>query len=113
MTARIVPLLPRHVRGFHAALDSVAREGRFLAMIEAPPLAAARRFVRNGTAAGSVQFVALVDEVVVGWCDISRLAWIAQRHSGTLGMGVIAPQRGRGVGRALLDATLARAARLA
>jgi len=109
MTARIVPLLPRHVRGFHAALDGVAREGRFLAMTEAPPLAAARRFIRNGVAAGSLQFVALIDDTVVGWCDISRLPHAAQRHSGTLGMGVVAAQRGRGIGRALLDATLARA----
>ena len=109
MTARIVPLLPRHARGFHAALDDVAREGRFLAMTEAPPLAAARRFIRNGVTAGSVQFVALVEETVVGWCDISRLTWSTRRHSGTLGMGVVAGQRGRGIGRALLDATLARA----
>ena len=109
MAVRIVPLLPRHVRGFHEALDSVAREGRFLAMIEAPPLDAARRFVRNGIATGSVQFVALVENTVVGWCDISRLAWITRRHSGTLGMGVIATQRGRGIGRSLLETTLARA----
>jgi hypothetical protein len=94
MTTRIVPLLPRHVRGFHAALDGIAREGRFLAMTEAPPLAAARRFIRNGVAAGSLQFVALIDDTVVGWCDISRLPHAAQRHSGTLGMGVVAAQRG-------------------
>ena len=80
MTARIIPMQSRHVRGFHEALDSVAREGRFIAMIEAPPLAAARRFVRNGAAAGSVQLVALVHEAVVGWCDISRFAWLTQRH---------------------------------
>jgi RimJ/RimL family protein N-acetyltransferase len=109
MTVRIVPLLPRHLRGFHAALDSVAREGRFLAMIEAPPLDATRRFLRNGTAAGSVQLVALVDDTVVGWCDVSRAAWNTRRHSGTLGMGVIASHRGRGIGRALLETTLARA----
>jgi hypothetical protein len=36
MQTMIVPLTPNLVRGFHAALDSVAREGRYLAMIEAP-----------------------------------------------------------------------------
>ena len=109
MSATIVPMLPRHVRGFHEALDSVARERRYLAMVEAPPLAAARRFIRNGIAGGSVLFVALVDGAVVGWCDVARLAWITQRHSGTLGMGLVAGHRGRGIGRALLAATLARA----
>jgi RimJ/RimL family protein N-acetyltransferase len=109
MSATIVPMLPRHVRGFHAALDSVAREGRYLALAEAPPLPAARRFIRNSIAGGSVLFVALVDDSVVGWCDVARLGWITQRHSGTLGMGVVAAHRGRGLGRALLAATLERA----
>ena len=109
MSATIVPMLPRHVRGFHAALDSVARERRYLAMVEAPPLAAARRIIRNGIAGGSVLFVALVDGVVVGWCDVARLVWSTQRHSGTLGMGLVAGHRGRGLGRALLAATLDRA----
>jgi RimJ/RimL family protein N-acetyltransferase len=108
MSVVIVPMLLRHARGFHAALDSVAREGRYLAMVEAPPLSTVRRFVRNGIASGSVQFVALVEGRVVGWCDVARLAWITQRHSGTLGLGVVAEHRGRRLGRALLAATLAR-----
>ena len=35
---RIVPITLEHVEGFHAALDAVSRERRWLAMVEAPPL---------------------------------------------------------------------------
>jgi RimJ/RimL family protein N-acetyltransferase len=109
MHAAIVPITPGLVRGFHAALDSVAREGRYLAMLEAPPLAAARAFVRNGAKMGSIHYVALVDDTVVGWCDVSRSRYPTQRHSGTLGMGIVDGHRGCGIGRDLLSATLAQA----
>ena len=106
MDAEIVPITPQLVRGFHAALDSVAREGRWLAMIEAPSLAAARSFVRNGAKTGAVHYVALVGRQVIGWCDVNRTRHAMQRHSGTLGMGIVAGFRGRGIGRALMTATL-------
>jgi len=107
MQTVIVPLTPNLVRGFHAALDSVAREGRYLAMLEAPPLDAARRFVRNGVKAGAIHYVALVDDQVIGWCDINRPVYPTQRHSGVLGMGIVSGHRARGVGNALLSASLA------
>jgi RimJ/RimL family protein N-acetyltransferase len=106
MQTMIVPMTPKLVRGFHAALDSVAREGRWLAMLEAPSLDAARRFVRNGAKAGAIHHVALVDDLVIGWCDVNRPPFPTQRHSGTLGMGIVEGHRGHGVGTALLAATL-------
>jgi RimJ/RimL family protein N-acetyltransferase len=107
MQIAIVPITPRLVRGFHAALDSVAREGRFLAMLEAPPLAAARSFVRNGARAGAIHNVAVAGRQVIGWCDVNRTRYATQRHSGTLGMGIVAGYRGQGIGGDLLATTLA------
>lgn len=106
MAHEIVPIRRRHVPGFHGVLDGVAREGRYLAMLEAPPLARVRRFVLDGLRTGRPQFVALDDEQVVGWCDVSRKEPEALRHSGVLGMGVARSHRGRGIGRDLLAATL-------
>ena len=106
MVHQIVPMQRRHVAGFHAVLDGVAREGRFLAMLEAPPLARVRRFVLDGLRVGRPQFVALADGQVVGWCDVSRKEYETLRHSGVLGMGVARSHRGRGIGRDLLAATL-------
>jgi len=110
MSIEIVPIERRHVAGFREVLDGVAREGRWLAFIEAPPLPRIRRFVLNGLRSGMTQFVAVDDGRVVGWCDINPKTHETLRHSGVLGMGVAASHRGLGVGSALLGATLAASA---
>jgi ribosomal protein S18 acetylase RimI-like enzyme len=105
----IVPIKREHIAGFREVLDGVARERRYLAFLEAPPLAGVRRFVLNGLRNGMTQFVAVDDGRVVAWCDVSPKTHATLRHSGVLGMGVAASHRGRGVGSALLQATLAAA----
>jgi ribosomal protein S18 acetylase RimI-like enzyme len=94
------------VPSFHRCLDAVARERRFLAMLEAPPLEQVRRFVTSGRQRGVVQFVAIFDGEVVGWCDIVPVPFEGFRHCGALGMGVLPRHRRRGIGRRLLEATL-------
>ena len=53
--------------------------------------------------------VALVDDAVVGWCDITPTSFEGMTHVGRLGMGVKAGFRGQGIGRGLLKAALNRA----
>ena len=106
---QVVPMSRKHVLGFHVALDSVAREGRYLAMLEAPPLSRIRRFVSNNLKEGAPQFVALVDGQVVGWCDVKPHTHQTLRHGGVLGMGIVREHRGRGLGGELLQETLAAA----
>lgn len=106
MSVEIVPIERRYVAGFREVLDGVAREGRWLAFLEAPSLPRIRRFVQNGLRQGMVQFVALDAGRVVGWCDVNPKSHETLRHSGVLGMGVAATHRGRGVGSALLRTTL-------
>jgi RimJ/RimL family protein N-acetyltransferase len=103
----VVPIAEPHIEGFRAAVDSVARELRYLAFLQAPPLEDARKFVRENIAARTPQLVALADGKVVGWCDALPKPRPALRHTGVLGLGVIEPYRGRGIGPALLEATLA------
>jgi len=110
MSVEIVPIERRHVAGFREVLDGVARERRWLAFLEAPPLSRVRRFVQNGLHNGMAQFVAVHEGRVVGWCDVNPRTHETLRHSGVLGMGVAAAHRGRGVGAALLRATLEAAA---
>jgi ribosomal protein S18 acetylase RimI-like enzyme len=114
MNHRIVPISEEYIEAFRAALDSVAREQRFLAFLEAPPLEAVKEFVLANILAGYSQFVAIADDAVVGWCDVLPKPRPALRHSGVLGIGVIDAYRGLGVGTALIDTTLhaARAAGL-
>lgn len=104
---RIVPIGRHHIAGFHAALDRVARERRHLAMLEAPSFVRTRRFVLDSLKAGAVHVVAVAGyDEVIGWCDLRPKATPTLRHSAVLGMGVVAPWRGVGVGTHLLGATL-------
>lgn len=103
----IVPIAEGHAEGFHAALDAVARERKYLSFLEAPPLEATRAFVRGNIALGNPQLVALSGGAVVGWCDITRKERPVHAHCGSLGMGLLAPFRNCGHGEALIRATVA------
>lgn len=109
MNIRIVPIAESHIPGFRACLDAVAREKRYLAQFEAPPLERMETFVRENIAADQSQFVALDGETVVGWADIILARAHAMTHCGYLGMGVAAGYRGKGIGRRLLEAAIAKA----
>lgn len=106
MRHRIVPIAEEHVEGFRAAVDSVAREERYLAMLEAPPLEVVQEFVRENVRCRHSQFVALDAGQVVGWCDIVPKPRVTLRHSGILGIGVVASHRQRGIGTDLIRAAL-------
>jgi putative acetyltransferase len=110
MAIEIRPIAIEHAAGFRACLDAVAREKRYLAQTEALPLERIEGFVRDSVANDAIQFVALDEEgIVIGWADIFP-AWAeAVKHCGTLGMGVRADHRGRGIGESLLRACLAKA----
>jgi RimJ/RimL family protein N-acetyltransferase len=106
VTVEIVPIERRHIAGFRALLDEVARERRWLAFLEAPPVDRVRRFVLGNLRAGAAQFIAVDGDRVVGWCDVAPKSHETLRHSGTLGMGIAHSHRGKGVGTALLATTL-------
>jgi ribosomal protein S18 acetylase RimI-like enzyme len=109
MKFRVVPIAERHIDGFHAALDIVARERRYLSFLEAPPIEQCAAFVRANIRLGVPQFVAVVDGKVVGWCDVIPVSRPVHAHTGTLGMGVIPGCRGVGIGSALIERALQRA----
>lgn len=103
------PITEADVEGFHAALDSVAREGRYLIFQTAPPVEAMRSFVRDNIGRGNPHMVARDagnGGRVVGWCDIRRKEREAQAHCGVLGMGIVEGYRDRGLGRRLITAAL-------
>ncbi len=96
MTHEIVPISHEHIESFHRALDFVAREKRYLAFLEAPPLDEAGAYVLNNIAKGYPHWVVLSEGKVLGWCDVvpkSRpvhahvacSAWRCCRNSGGRG----------------------------
>jgi putative acetyltransferase len=104
---QIVPIGRAHLTAFHAAVDSVAKERRYLAMHEAPSFTRTRRLVLDSLRAGAVHVVAVAGDEVLGWCDLRPKTAPALRHSAVLGMGVVAAYRGQGIGSRMLAATLA------
>ena len=106
MDYRIVPIAEEHIPGFRSGLDRVAREHRYLAFLEAPPPDAVREFVLGNIRNNILQFVALVNGEVVGWCDILPKPRPVFRHTGVLGMGIVEEHRGRGIGTALIRTAL-------
>ena len=106
----IVPIAEGHIDGFHRALDLVARERRYLAFLEAPPIEATRSFVLDNIKRGYPQFVAVsADGEVVGWCDVTPLDRPTQAHRGVFGVGLLPQFRGRGIGKRLTKKALAAA----
>lgn len=106
----IVPITEKHIEGFQAAVDSVARERKYLAWLKGPPLAMSRTFVRENIQKGFPHFVALDGDTVIGWCDIvphtNRPVFF---HCGTLGIGVVKPYRSQGIGEKLIATALEKA----
>jgi ribosomal protein S18 acetylase RimI-like enzyme len=107
MIYEIKPIAEDHIPSFRETLDAVAREQKFLSLLEAPPLEQMRYFVLNNIKEGYPQFVVLVDKEIAGWCDVlpnSRKTVSA--HCGTLGMGLLPKYRGQGIGRKLVERAL-------
>lgn len=102
----IRPIAMSDFDGFYAALDSVARERRFLSSHQAPPIESTASFVAGNIKNGNPQFVALAGSQIIGWCDICRQSKPVFEHSGVLGMGLVTQFRGQGIGSRLLAATL-------
>ena len=109
---RIVPMEERYIEAFRATLDTVARERRYVGLVEAPSLESTQAFGRRILEGAGVQLLAVTPaDEVVGWCDIIQYSLEGFRHTGRLGMGLLAAYRGRGLGRRLAVETIAAARR--
>jgi ribosomal protein S18 acetylase RimI-like enzyme len=110
MKFTVTPITEGHIPGFHAALDAVAREKKYLAFREAPPLEKTAAFIRNNIREDHPQYVALDADLLVGWCDIIPAKdRPIHAHSGVLGIGLLPDYRGKGLGRALMTAAITKA----
>lgn len=106
MDVSIEPVAPAHFEGLWRALDVVAREKRYLAFTEAPPWESSRAFYEHIVANDLCQVVAVLDDEVVGWCDILPGVGQTRSHIGTLGIGLVPAARHRGIGAQLMRAAI-------
>ncbi len=106
MSYPIIKITTRHIDGFAQAVDSVARELRYLVFTEGPPRETTVAYVQQNLAENWPHFIALDGEKVIGWCDIASLHRPVLEHSGVLGLGVISEYRGLGIGTRLISTAL-------
>jgi RimJ/RimL family protein N-acetyltransferase len=107
MTSILIQALQEaHFHSFWQALDSVARERKWLIFLEAPSYESSCAFLSAMMGQQGVMRLAMDGNSVVGWCDIRRHDATIMAHCGTLGLGVIEGYRGRGLGKRLMQATL-------
>ena len=102
----IIPITQSHIESFHRALDFVARERRYLAFLEAPPLESTRSFILNNIKQGYPQLVAVSAGEVVGWCDVLPKSMPVHAHTGVLGVALLPEFRRQGLGERLMRQTV-------
>jgi ribosomal protein S18 acetylase RimI-like enzyme len=106
MNFEIIPITEAHVEEFWQAVDSVARERKYLAFLEGPPIHTTIDFIRQNIQGQWPHLIAVHEGKIIGWCDITALDRPIFAHIGVLGIGVIEPYRGHGVGKALITTAL-------
>lgn len=99
----------KDIRGFYEALCQVAQEGIYLLTTTPPSYEKMECFVRNNIKNNNAQYVAIMNNKVVGWADIIPLERNTMTHVGHLGIGVLVDFRGMGIGANLLKKTIGHA----
>jgi len=95
----LVPSNECFIESFNKAVDTVARERRYIGFVEGPTLSQTTAFVRHILDGNGVQQLAVANgNIVVGWCDVVWNQREGFRHVGRLGMALLSPYRGRGLG---------------
>jgi RimJ/RimL family protein N-acetyltransferase len=102
----IRPVRESDAASFCAAVRSVAAEKWYLATVEGFSFEETSAFVKHNVENTLPQVMAVVENQVVGFCDILPGSMVGFTHVGRMGMGVLAGWRGQGIGRRMISACL-------
>lgn len=95
-----------YLESFNKAVDSVARERKYLATVNGFTLDETKNFVSYVINNNYAQYFIIYENEVKGWCDIISKSIPEYSHVGVLGMGILSEYRGRGLGKKLLAKTI-------
>jgi RimJ/RimL family protein N-acetyltransferase len=112
VNAAIRPIRLEDAAGHNACVDVVARERRYLGLIQAPPLDDSVKFISAIVKNGWPLYIAEAEGRIVGWCDIMPMQRPGFTHCGILGTGLLQEWRGQGLGRILVQEALTAAGRI-
>lgn len=99
----------KYFPSFHAALADVAKERIYIEMLEPPPLQKVTEYQKSLLSKNGPVYYAIDNGKVVGWCDIFPIENVRMNHRGSLGMGFLKEYRGKGLGKQILEKTIAHA----
>lgn len=91
------------------AVNAIAAEKWYLATVDGFSCEQTRAFLKQVVDGNLPQVLAVVQDQVVGFCDVIPHTTKGFTHVGRLGMGVRSEWRCQGIGRRLLEACLSRA----
>ncbi|MFO1458390.1 MAG: GNAT family protein [Verrucomicrobiota bacterium] len=97
---------PEDADALSACIDAVSRERRYLGNTSGFSAEQTREFITSLSDSGGIQVVAVAEAQIVGWCDVTPIPFEGMRHVGRLGMGLLPPFRGKGLGRRLVREVL-------
>lgn len=97
----------KYLKSYNSAVNSVCKEGKYLASDEGFDIDSSRDFLKYNINNGNVQFFLVNNnDEVVGWCDITPKQDETSDNIGVLGMGIIKTHRNKGYGKKLLESSL-------
>lgn len=107
MNYLIGPLVPDDAETLYSLINTIKDEEKYLFYTLRFPREGTRKYIESHIAAGNPMIGAFSDEgELVGWIDFNIGAFEEIRHTATIGMGVAAEHRGKGVGERLLRACI-------
>lgn len=109
MSVEIRKIQEKDISDFYNVLSAVAKEGIYLLTTTPPLYDKIVNFITDNSEKNHSQYVALVNNKIVGWADIIPLQRNTMDHVGHLGMGLLSEFRSKGVGSKLLEKTIAHA----
>ena len=105
----IRPIAAADIESMVDCVNAVFLERLYLAYVEPQERFNSVAYFASGIANDYPRIVAVADDKVVGWCDVTPAAQervVSQRHIGRLGMGLLPSYRGIGLGAKLIASTL-------
>lgn len=103
---QIIPIEEKHIEAFREAVGTVAKEGKYLALMDTPSMEQVRTFIEEQLRNKMPHYIAVTGDKIVGWCDIASFNRPAFAHSGVLRMGILKEYRGTGLGTKLMQIVL-------
>jgi RimJ/RimL family protein N-acetyltransferase len=103
----IRPATDSDAPAMNALVTAVARERAYLGATEGFTLDQTQGYLAHLRQSNGIALVALDEDRLIGWIDITRGPFEGLTHYGRLGMGLAPDARGQGRGRLLLERALA------